>query len=71
MELYTQLHSPSIMGCYNNTGKNAVCLINLAQKYKKIRRIFEYASKTYKQAPERTGIVIRIMRIKIRQTGKV
>ena len=42
-ELYSQLHSSSIMESYNNAGKIGVSLIKIAQKYAKGFRIFNYA----------------------------
>jgi len=69
-ELYSQLHSPSIIECYNNAGKNGVSLIKIAQKYSKYLWIFNYTYNIFKYGGNDCGIPCGYMRINIRNNPK-
>lgn len=48
-ELYSQSYSSSIIESYNNTEKNGVSLIKIAQKIPKLPGIFNYAYGIFKR----------------------
>lgn len=69
-ELYSQMHSSSIMESYNNIRKNGYSLIKKAQNYSKHLRIFKYARKIFAVSENDYVMPYNNIRINIQTAGK-